>query len=242
MKLIIITSVLFVFYSFKPSSDTSINNSVVYQGVAIDMESQEIIYREVHNEIHNTQGHVVTQTNFFDANENLIAERNLDFSKSKTSPAYSLKDLRTGLKEEVTNKNGIFNITFKENKNSPTLNKLIEVPEPAIVDGGFNYFVKSEWENLMAGNTSHFNFISTARQDYYRFQLSKIESSNSGTQHEIIIKMEPANYILRALLDPIIITYNARTKRIINYTGISNIKDIEGGNHFASLSYPTVGP
>ncbi len=141
--------------------------------------------------------------------------------------------------ESVVNRNGIYTISYRENNSTDVIIKTLEVPEPAVVDGGFNYFVKNEWDNLVKGSTAHFNFISTARQDYYRFQLSKIESSN---ENEMLVKMEPSNYILRVLLDPIYITYNLSTKRIINYTGISNIKDIEGNNLFATLTYPTVGP
>ena len=239
MKTLYLLVVFFSLSAFTPPSNIE---TIVYDGIAKDMVSQQVIYRESHNEIYAQKNHVKSETRFFDGNNNLIAKRDLDFSKSKTKPQYSLYDYRTGWKESVVNKNGVYTIEYRENHNSKPIVKTLEVPEPAVVDGGFNYFVKTEWDNLMKGETLVFNFISTARQDYYRFQLTKTAEETVGNSNEVIIKMEPANYLLRTLLDPILITYNIETKRIINYIGISNIKDNQGENYFATLTYPTVGP
>ena len=166
----------------------------------------------------------------------------LDFSNSKISPYYTLTDYRNGAYESVRYTNGAYLIEYKENKDEKTVLKSITAPSPVVVDGGFNYFVKQEWEKLMRGEIVLFNYISTARQDYYRFQLT-IKKNNPSLQNEqVIVIMEPTNYILRALLDPIYITYNKKTKRIIEYSGISNIKDRNGETQVATLTYPTIGP
>lgn len=237
MKYAILFIVPILFSAFK-SSTTS--NDMIYEGVAKDMETQELIYREIHKEIYDEKEHIITQTNFVNAKNQLIAKRTLDFSKSKTQPHYTLNDYRMGLKEEVSNQNGNFTIVYQENSQAPLIRKEIKVPEPAIVDGGFNFFVKQKWALLLNGGTAHFNYVSTERQAYYRFQISISEiNENKGT---VIIKMEPVNYFLRVLLDPILITYNRETRRIIDYKGISNIKNKDGDNHIAVLNYPTVGP
>ena len=237
------TIILFSFFSTFVENPISTNDkTLVFQGIAKDLVSREMLYREVHSEIYSEKGHYRTQTNFFGSNNRLIATRNLDFTNSKSRPEYTFHDYRTGSKESVTNKNGIFTITYQENRESPLILKSIEVPEPAVVDGGFNYFVKSEWNRLKEGKTVVFNFISTARQDYYRFQLSMQANKNNAQNNHVTIIMEPVSYILKALLDPVIITYDKNTQRIVNYRGISNIKDLTGNSYFATLTYPEMGP
>jgi len=223
-------------------TDNSHIEKSTYQGVAKDLKSQGFIYREIHKEIHDKNKHVITQTDFVDSKNYVFAKRTLDFSKSKIKPDYSLTDYRNGLMEKVTYNTSGITITFRENTNAKPIVKTIEVPEPAIVDGGFNYFVKQEWSSLMNGNASYFNFVSTERQTYYRFRILVDEEKTNRNSQQVVVRMEPSNTILRALVDPIFITYNTNTKQIINYKGISNIKDDNGDNYFAILTYPTVGP
>jgi hypothetical protein len=239
MKTYILLPILILFSSFTTVTETE---RKVYEGIAKDKNSNKVIYKEVHNEISKNKEHVVTITNFYDSDDKPIAKRELDFTNSKTMPNYSLIDYRLGASESVSYVNGKFKISFKDDRDSDMIVKYIEVPEPVVVDGGFNYFVKTGWNNLVNGEVLHFNYISTARQDYFRFRLSRVPSNESLQTNEVVFKMEPANYFLRALLDPIFIEYDLNTKRIKNYDGISNIRDITGKNHVAFLYYPTVGP
>ena len=237
MKILLILSTML--YITENPSVISVK-STPYNGIAKNISTLNMLYEEVHNEIFTADKHNKTETMFLDENKKIIASRTLDFSDSKISPKYSLEDYRTGGYEAVTVQNGAFLIQYKENSNSETISKLLNVPDPAVVDGGFNYFVKAKWNQLMSGETVNFNYISTARQEYYRFQIT-IENSTISS-NTVNMKMEPTNYFLRALLDPIYITYNKNTRRIVQYSGISNIKDNEGKAQMAVLTYPTVGP
>ena len=57
-----------------------------------------------------------------------------------------------------------------------------------------------------------------------------------------VFRMEPANYILRQIMDPIVLTYEKSTKRLIKYEGISNLNDNKGKRYIVSIVYPEMGP
>ncbi|MDF2455361.1 MAG: hypothetical protein K0R51_1354 [Cytophagaceae bacterium] len=65
---------------------------------------------------------------------------------------------------------------------------------------------------------------------------------DSQQNDEIVFKMEPDNYMLRKLVDPIRVTYKVSTKRIIKYEGLSNINDKKGKSYLVKIMYPKVGP
>ncbi|MDD2565065.1 MAG: hypothetical protein PHU27_12700 [Salinivirgaceae bacterium] len=239
MKTLLILSTM-LYMTENPSINVAKPTS--FNGFAKEVSTHKLLYEEVHTEIYSADKHNKTETKFLDENKKIIASRILDFSNSMISPQYSLEDHRTGAYEAVTNRSGKFLIQYKENRDAETISESITVPDPAVVDGGFNYFVKSKWNQLMQGETVGFNYISTARQEYYRFQLTIDKSSSNRSSNLVLVKMEPTNYFLRALLDPIYITYNKNTRRIVQYSGISNIKDKEGKTQVAVLTYPTVGP
>lgn len=94
----------------------------------------------------------------------------------------------------------------------------------------------------MKGDDIHFNFVVPERLDYYSFRLVKQSEIVYLGKPSVILRMEPSNYILRQILDPIVLTYEKSTKRLIKYEGISNISDGKGKRYIVSILYPQMGP
>lgn len=179
-----------------------------------------------------------TTTRYYDADNRLIAERTLNFSKSKFAPDFKTEDLRTGYSEGAEMKGKKFRLFVKENKYEKLKEKIISIPEPAVIDGGFNQYIKANWDKLVKGEALIFNFAVASRLDYYKMRASKI----SATDKTMKVKIEPERRILRLLASPIVVNYDKNTKRILSYEGISNISDENGDNFTIKLVYPDKGP
>lgn len=213
-----------------------------FEGIAKDKSSNEFIYKEIHDEIFSNGKHVQTITSFVCENDNEFAKRNLDFSKSFQQPTYLLVDSRTGLMESITPiGDNVYEIQYQKNHKSKLKSKRLKVPDPAIVDGGFNYFIKENWEKIVDNQKLYFNFLSPAFQDYFSFQIFKVDS-NQENMNLVKLRMESRQVFLRLLMKPIFVYYDTDTKQIVKYEGISNIRDLDGNSYKALLHYPEEGP
>ena len=179
-----------------------------------------------------------TTTKYYDASNKLIAQRTLNFSKSKFAPDFKTEDFRTGYQEGAEMKGKKFRLFFKESKDDKLKEKTISIPSPAVVDGGFNQYIKANWSELEKGKALVFNFAVASRLDYYKMRTVRI----SSTDKTMKVKIEPERKILRMLASPIVVNYDKSTKRILSYEGISNIGDKNGDNFTIKLVYPEKGP
>lgn len=181
---------------------------------------------------------IETVTKYYAANHKLIAQRTLNFSKSAFSPDFKTQDLRTGHIEGAETKGKKVRLFVKENHESTLNETTIRIPEPVVIDGGFNQYIKANWNELEKGKVLAFNFAIASRLDYYKMRAVKI----STTEKTMKVKIEPDRKILRLLASPIVVIYNIDTKRILSYEGISSISDEHGDNFMIKLVYPDKGP
>jgi hypothetical protein len=209
-----------------------------YIGYAYEKGNIDPVYSETFTDKFINGRHVETETQYFDAAHKLIAQRSLDFSKSKFAPDFKTEDLRTGYLEgaEVTGTRA--KLFVRKDKNSAVEEKTIDVPQPMIVDGGFNHFIKANWNKIEDGKPVAFYLTVSAKLDYYKLRVSKLEASGASLK----VKIEPDQVVLRWIASPIVITYDISTKRIISYEGKSNITDNNGSNFNVRLIYPKKGP
>lgn len=237
MKNIALILVAFLFYGFSSGIEDK-----TYEGIAIDNKSLEFIYKEIHEELFEEGKHIRTITSFVCDQNNEFAKRELDFRNSFQKPTYRLMDKRSGLMEEVTYKgNNQFEIRYRKNTKSKLKEKSIFVPEPAIVDGGFNYFIKNNWDRILSEEQLNFNFLSVAFQDYFSFRIYRVKEKETKNKI-VVLKMETQSALLRMLMNPIYISYDLNTRRILKYEGISNIRNNKGSSYKALLQYPELGP
>lgn len=227
---------------YGPALGTGISPNIrtdLYAGVAYEADSEQLIYTEVHQDLFENELHVSTSTDYYDAQKQLIAQRKLNFRRSRIAPDFHTKDLRTGYEEGAQKIDDTHvRLYFRVNAASPITEKTIAVPAPMVIDGGFNQYIKAHWEELQLGQVLTFHFTVSARLDYFTLRAVK----TSSELHQVSITVEPENALIRWLVDPIVIHYDPSTHRILSYEGKSNIADEDGKNFIAKLIYPDKGP
>lgn len=218
------------------------DNRLEYTGLASAVKGNKVIYSEYNVEMYLAGKHQQTETSYLDASGKTFARRKLDYSKSNLTPDFTLEDKRTGLMEGATLKGNDILLFYKKNKSSPLKSASISIPKPYVVDGGFNYFIKSKWSELIKGETEYVNIAVPSQLSYYKFRIYKLSGDAQLDKKEVVFKIEPDNFIVRNLVDPILTTYNKATKRMISYKGISNICSDKGKYLQVTLTYPKMGP
>lgn len=219
-----------------------VSSGLKYAGKAFDLESGKLYYTEEHEEIRKDITHTFTIISYKNPEGEIIAKKKLDFKTGYLTPSFIQNDFRDGYLEGAEVAGKYVKVMYRKSSKHEMKTTSLEVPPPFVVDGGFNYFVKENWEALIHDKTLNFNFVVPAEQDYFSFRLKKVKETDYKGKQAVIYKMELDNFILRRLVPPIILTYDTDTKRLLKYEGISNINNPKGKSYFVKIVYPKVGP
>lgn len=225
------------------AGDKSEKHVLSYSGKAFTIKSGEYFYTETHNEVALGDKHKTTEIIYTDLSGKKIGCKTLDFDNFYTSPSYKLEDYRAKYREGAEIKADKVTVYYQyTDKEAEPTSKTFSVPQPVVIDGGFNYFVKLNWDRLMKNEILTFNFVSPSKMDYFTMRISKKQDLIYQNHQASLLYLELDNFLFRLLLTPIKIIYDNKTKRILNYEGIANLSNELGKNETVKLNFPEIGP
>ena len=106
--------------------------------------------------------------------------------------------------------------------------------EEVVVDGGFDTLVRRHWGTMTRGGSVKFRFLAPTRGEHYAFVLEPVQSDRVEAEHTFQIR--PTGMVLRFLVDPIILGYNANGA-LTDYFGLTNIRKDLDTNYTAHIRY-----
>jgi hypothetical protein len=221
---------------------SGLSTTRVFVGVATDMNQGKRLYAEEHEALYENGKPVRLTTTYRNDLKSVIATRVVDFSRHAFTPDFRLENLRTGYLEGAENVDGGIRLYVRRAANEPTEEKLLSVSQPTVVDAGFNSFVQTYWDSLMAGKKLYFNFAVPSRLESYGFRLYKESETSVNGKRAVIVKCDIDNFFLRFLVKPIILKYDVESTRLLTYEGISNISDDKGDNYLVRIAFDPLGP
>ncbi len=166
-----------------------------------------------------------------DAKGDVIVRRQVDFRKNPVTPDYRLEDLRDGYVEGVEATSGALRVFARRKSSEPMKETVLKVPSVAVVDAGFNFFIEQEWDRLVSGEVLKFNFVAPIEYDYFGFRVYKADNVVHNGRPAYRIHLDIDNWLFRIFVAPIRLTYDAASRRLMIYEGISNINNDEGKSH-----------
>ena len=115
------------------------------------------------------------------------------------------------------------------------------MPQPAVIDGGFDYFIRDNWTRPVDdGQTLAFRFVATKKLDYFRFTVRRVGTTTVAGIRCARLKLSASSLIASFFVDPIVIACDLNGRRLTEYRGMSNINDARGRSHNARIvfTYP----
>lgn len=94
-----------------------------------------------------------------------------------------------------------------------------------VLSANFTPFIESHWNDLMAKKPVKFNYAVWYRMETVGFQFTH----DSETANEVVFKMAPTNLFYRSLVNPLFITYDKKSKRLLTLKG-RTLPKIKKGN------------
>lgn len=210
-------------------------------GFARDAGSQRFLYTEVHVFQRGPDGEVQTATSrYYDPQGREIATKSLDYRANRFIPIYRLEMPAQRYSEGIAS-NADPIVVFKQDQGKAARKSLARVPGLEAADAGFNHLLLDQLPQLRQGETVSFQLIVAGNTDRYRFRARKVAEVQVEQEKGVQLRVEPDS-LLRLLVDPIDIVYDAKGTRLLSYLGVSNILDPVSGQVYKRVSISYVGP
>lgn len=184
-------------------------------GNAYDRDSKELLYSEYH---YCSIDALQCKVEYQDGASEPITHKILDYRRSLNSPELFVKAYR----EEEDQRFAV----------SDT--------EDLVVDAGFDNFVRSQWENLAGGAAVVFPFQPlgfdkplTMRASERNTKRSELECSES----KLCLTVRVDSWFLGLIASPIELVYSRGDRRLLSFSGVSNIRGTRGEPLYVDINY-----
>jgi hypothetical protein len=91
-------------------------------------------------------------------------------------------------------------------------------------DSGFHAFIQSRLDELAAGSTLQLAFGVISQHSSFKFRIRRTGMRTVGSQQQVLLVAEPDS-LLRMLVGPLEMVYDAKTRDLLEYNGLSNLDD-----------------
>lgn len=215
--------------------------TVQYQGSAIDPGSGRVLYRETHlvqsDGVKMSRRIVLYQC----ANGTLFARKQVDYSKSQIAPVFEMIDARDGYHEGVRRAAGKIIAFVKPGESLPERSAQIASSGVLVADVGFDAFATGHWAALSGGQTLALDFVVPARGKAYAFKVGKLADASVEGVPALTYRLHLSGVL--ALFAPAIdVSYASASRRLLRFTGVTNIRSDSGQQLNARIDFPASAP
>lgn len=204
-------------------------------GTAWSSDQSQVLYREVHF-AEDPDHDLTTRVEYRRDNDEVFAEKDIDYSVSTTAPAISQIDHRNQARIITRHPNPepgpVVELEVRPHDSDETQTDTFDYEDGMIIDAGFDPFVRENWNRLADGRRVTTDFLVPARMDTVHISISKTDNDdcNFDAQNMHCFVIKPAGFlrVVSWFVDPIHIAYDADTRRLLMFEGISNLRDDAG--------------
>jgi hypothetical protein len=206
-----------------------------YEGIAYTRGTDRIAYRETHwsFERDGIRRHLVL---YRCADGAPFGRKWLREAPSATAPDFDFEDARDGYREGVRTEAGARVIFVQENAHAALATRPLPASADAVLDAGFDAFVRDHWQELAAGRAARLDFLIPSHFEYLAFALSGVDDLTWQGRPARQFKMRLAGWYGFAL-PGIDLTYD-RAGRLREFDGVSNVRDAAGRNQTVRIVFP----
>lgn len=203
------------------------NNTKLIMGKVYDRENQ-LVYTEQHTEKYSNEGKLLSiNTVYYDPSKKPFAKLNSDFVKNPYAPDYKYEDERMSRYDGIKSIKGKDTIIAfaKPNKDKDLKEKEFRISEDLVSGQGLYSYVYANFDKLLNMKKSiYVDFLVPMQQEKYAFILEQ----SSKTEEQVVYKIKFRNWLVRLFAPFILVTYDIKTKMLLEYQGPSNVPGKEG--------------
>lgn len=197
-------------------------------GYAYDARSGTLAYSEHHQEWWQDGRMIRDTVTYRNVDDIVLGEKHIDFQMSESAPDFRLRNVITGHSESARTVSNRLEVSFREIDGEPMKMERLMLPEGAIVDAGFDRFIERNWTALIQGETLVRPFLVPSRLEFLDFRIKRTDDGLTRKRAKFELSIDSS--FLRLFVSDITVTYDTTDRRLLEYVGISNIRDAKGDN------------
>lgn len=214
-----------VLMSFMFVSSSLYTKTREFYGYAYDRQKNTFLYSEHYTEFYEDNKHIKTEIVYRDPEGKIIGKKVLDFSKNPSIPVFEFRYYRNGYTEGSFYEDKGFRVYHQDGKKERAVSRILSIQDNVSLDSGIHRFIQMNFQKLLQGEVIVVNFAVPSRLDFVKFRLYKTKEFTEQNRKVVRLHFEIDNSILRLFVPPIVVDYDAETKDLLKYTGISNLYD-----------------
>lgn len=189
---------------------------------ARDLESRNVLFKEQH----------IVRFSEGEPEERLVIYRCLDgkaFARKRvryadipSAPSFQLEDARSGYREGAERTPSGTRVSWTAPGGSEA--SMLLPAGDVVADAGFDEWVRGAWDPLTQGQTLPMRFLVPSRLRAYDFDVASIDSGSPGLR---AFRLRLGGWF-GWLVPAIRVAYDAETKRLRWFEGLSNLRDDSG--------------
>jgi hypothetical protein len=180
-------------------------------GEATDAASGKYLYSELH---YCSPDQNLCNVSYENAEKEVLALKSMNYASSAFSPEVQMQDLRFDKRFEFT----------------PVENSSV------VVDAGFDNYVRTQWQPLLANEVVSFRFLPLGFERPITMQAAQLTSDWCEADW-LCLRVAVDSWWLGLVADPIDLAYDLETRRLLEFRGVSNLKDVHGNSQKVVIRY-----
>ncbi len=200
------------------------------RGKAFDLETQKLQYSEDRKRILQGDQRAIDTVRYTNPQGQVIATKSILY-RSALLPEFHLHQTKP-LFEVKVRYQGAYAIIDMISEGDTTQER-VELPQGCVADAGFDALITRHLALLQKGQTLEFPMLVPEFGRVFQMRLVKISESKGN----LTVRLQPASRILSLFGDPIEATYQLSDGKLLQYKGVSDLKDLEEENFEVRIEY-----
>ncbi len=207
-------------------------------GFAYDLDSAELLYTE-HHDFRFENGQLVGDSVLYRRPDGeIFAHKTLDFRPDLFVPGFHTRIPELGYEEGLRHEDGKLLLFRRKNGTARMQSKILETQGDSAADAGFHPYVQQNIARLLGGERLDFRFIAAGNLGAVTFKAQRIEDREFEGQPAVQFKVRVGSFI-GLFVDPLYLVYDPDTRQLLEYRGLTNMRDAQGDAIAARIIYPT---
>jgi len=206
-------------------------------GMACERSSGKPLYREFH-EVRREGGRLVEgRVTYRRPDGEVFATKRIDYRADLVTPDFELLNSATGHEEAFGRQGDALVVRYRGSQDKAGRSATIPSTTGLIVDAGFDQFIVGSWDRLVAGEALVRPFLVPSRLGSVDMRIRRLP--RRGDDDTIVFELAIDSALLRLVAPAIRIWYDASTRAMLRYEGITNVRGANGKNLDVTIVFPS---
>jgi hypothetical protein len=152
------------------------------------------------------------------------------------APDFVLDDARSGYQEGVRNAGGKRVVFVRDNKDAQERTAALDTSPMPVIDAGFDAYIRNHWDKLGKDGSDKIPFLVPSRLGTLGFSVKRMADAPVNGRDARQYRLSLDNLIGLAL-PHIDVAYDAKTRELLSFNGMANIRGSNGDNVKARIVF-----